>query len=469
MTMRTFTQKGRVIPVLKIKKSALFAAVFFMLSVLCRIPASAVTFKPDFSLVSKAAVMINLDTGDIVFEKNSDKKMYPASLTKIVTALVVLDNVDDLENTYFEAPLAVYDDLFNTGALTIGISRGETVSVKDLMYSMLVYSACESAGILAYNVGGGSIPNFVSMMNDKVSEIGCVGTNFVNPHGLYDRAQYTNAADMAKITEYALENYPVFEEIACTTEYSMGATNYSEAGWASFVHSNKMTNPASEYYYEYARGIKTGTTDESGRNLVSIAEKNGMSYLLVTMGAPMYDDNGFNAWGNFEDQIKLYDWAFDTLSYQTLIPAGQEITELQVNLGADKDYVRLITCESSSMLWSSEIDVNKLKVTIDTSDYTEEDGSVTAPIEKDQKLGTYSLSLNGEKIVSVDLIAQESIALSRWDYNLHKTKEFFHSPWFAAAVVIAVLLIAGYIFILIAGERSRKKRRIKKVRKSRKF
>lgn len=451
------------------KKLSILTAMVLILGIISAVPAAAVTFKPGFTLNSEAAVMINLDNEEIVFEQNSTKKMYPASLTKVVTAIVVLDNVDDLENTYFEAPLAVFDDLYNTGALTVGYSRGETISVKDLMYSMLIYSACESAGILAYNVGGGSIPNFVSMMNDKVREIGCVGTNFVNPHGLHDRDQYTNASDMAMIVKYALDNYPEFEEIACTSEYTLGATNYNENGWKVITHSNKMTNPASEYYYPYAKGIKTGTTDESGRNLISMAEKNGMRYLLVTMGSPLYDDDGYDFYGNFEDQIKLYDWAFDTLSYQQIVPSGQEITELQVKMGADKDFVRLVTAESSTMLWSDQIDVDKLKVTIDTSGYTDSDGAITAPVEQGQKLGTYKLSLNGEDIVTVDLVAQESIALSHWEYNLDKAKQFFGSVWFKAAVIIAVVLVAVYIGVVISANSGKKKRRIKKVRKSRKF
>ena len=117
--------------------------------------------------------------------------MYPASLTKIMTAIIVLDNVKDLDNTTFEAPLVVFDELYGQGASAVGFSRGEIATVSDLMYSMLMYSACESAGILAYNVGGESIPNFVSMMNEKAAEIGCTGTNFANPHGLYDESQHT--------------------------------------------------------------------------------------------------------------------------------------------------------------------------------------------------------------------------------------------------------------------------------------
>ena len=246
-------------------------AVIFILNTSDVFRTSAMIFNPGFSIESEAAVMINLDKDMLVYEKNPDKKMYPASLTKIMTAIVVLDNVDDLENTWFEAPLAVFDDLYMTGALTIGYNKGEVISVKDLMYSMLVYSACESAGILAYNVGNESIPNFVDMMNDKAKEIGCTGTHFANPHGLHDKNQYTNAQDMALITKYALKNYPEFKEIACTSQYTLGETKgigAHEEGWRTISHTNKLTIPTSEFYCEGVMGIKTGTTDESGKNLI---------------------------------------------------------------------------------------------------------------------------------------------------------------------------------------------------------
>lgn len=456
---------------MKIKRfTAIFTAFLIIISSLCSFSASALLFNPGISLQSEAVYMINLDRDVTVYEKNSDKKMYPASLTKIMTAIVVLDNIDPdkMDSTYFEAPLAVFDDLYQTGALTVGYSKGEKVSVSDLMYSMLVYSACESAGILAYNVGGESIPNFVDMMNKKAEDIGCVGTHFVNPHGLHDRNQYTNAADMAKIAKYAVENYPEFKKIACTEEYTLGATNMHEDGWMTITHSNKMMNPASEYYYEYAMGIKTGTTDESGRNLISMAQKDGSTYLLVTMGAPLYDDEGYNSYGNFEDQIKLYDWAFNTLAYQQIIPADKEITEVTVNMGSGTDFVRLVTAESKSMLWSKEIDVGKLGQVITTEGFTNEDGTVTAPVEKGQKLGTYTLTLNGEEIASVDLVAQESVSLSIMEYNAYKAKQFFGSGWFKAAVVIALMLVAAYVTAVVMSGR-KKKRRLKRVNKRRKF
>ena len=446
------------------------AVIFFDISGVC---ASATVFNPNFSIESESALMINLDKDMTVYEKNPTKKMYPASLTKIMTAIVVLDNVDDIENTWFEAPLAVYDDLYMTGALTVGYNKGEIIRVKDLLYSMVIYSACESAGILAYNVGNESIPNFVDMMNDKAKEIGCTGTHFVNPHGLHDKNQYTNACDLALITRYALDNYPLFKEIACTWEYELGETrgvNTHSDGWMTIRHTNKMMNPSSEFYYEGVSGIKTGTTDESGRNLISLGSRDGNNYLLITLGAKVYDENGYNSYGNFEDHVKLYDWAFEKLSYQQIIPFGKEVTELTVKMGKNRDFVRLVTSESSLMLWSSDIDPDKLKATFRTDEFTSPDGTITAPVVKGQKLGTYTLSLNGEDICTVDLVAQEDVELSITEYNKAKIKDFFHSMWFKGALIAAGVLFAGYIAAALGLGRGRsKKRKMKKVRRNRRF
>ncbi len=449
---------------------ALTAAVF-MLGAAGELRASAMLFDPGFSTESESILMINLDKDMPVYEKNPEKKVYPASLTKIMTAIVVLDNVEDIDNTWFEAPLVVFDDLYMTGALTIGYNKGEVISVKDLLYSMLIYSACESAGILAYNVGSESMPHFVDMMNDKAKEIGCTGTHFVNPHGLHDKNQYTNARDMALITEYALKNYPKFKEIACTAQYTLGATKgvgAHEDGWRTISHTNKMMNQASGYYYEGAAGVKTGTTDESGRNLISTATRDGNTYMIVSFGARQYDEDGNDSYGNFDDHIHLYDWAFGKLSYQQIVPFGKEVTEVTVKMGGNQDFVRLITSESSLMLWSSDIDAGKLKATIDTTGFTDEDKAVTAPISKGQKLGVYTLSYNGEEICTVDLIAQEDVTLSMTEYNKSKIKEFFHSVWFKAIIAAVAFMVLIYAAVSLgAGKKRRKK--MKKVRRRRKF
>jgi len=439
-----------------------------LLTVFGGVNASAVTFTPGFTISSEAAVMINLDKDVVVYSKNADKKMYPASLTKIMTAIVVLDNISDLENTYIEAPLVVFDELYGQNASAVGLSRGEITSAKDLMYSMLMKSACESAGILAYYVGGESISNFVDMMNEKAAEIGCTGTNFVNPHGLYDDEQYTNANDMALIAKYAIDNYPTFVEMACTTEYEMSATNYHEEGWAHIYHTNNMLLRSSSYYYQYAKGIKTGTLDESGRNLCTMGSRDGNNYLLVTLGAPQYDDDGNVTYSVYDDHKNLYEWAFEKLEYKQIVAGGKEVSELQVKFGQDSDFVRLVTGSDYSTIWNTTVDTTRLKETITIDEeYLNEDGTVTAPVTAGQKFGTYTLSLSGEEVCTVDLVAQTDVEISLMQYNIDKAKKFLSSKWFIAAVGIAIGLIILYIIIYALSGKKKKKRR--KVRRKRKF
>lgn len=444
------------------KKLAVLVAAVMIVTLISCIPASAVTFTPNFTVSSEAAVLINLDKDTILYEKNPTKKMYPASLTKIMTAIVVLDHVSDLDNTEFEAPLAVFDDLYGKNPSAVGYSRGEIISVTDLMYSMLMYSACESAGILAYNVGGDSMPNFVDMMNQKAEEIGCTGTHFVNPHGLFDEEQYTNARDMALIAKYAVDNYPKFVEIATTTEYTLHATNYHEEGWATIHHTNAMTLKG-EYYYEPARGLKTGTLDESGRNLISMASRDGNNYLLVTMGAPLYNEDGTNATEQYTDQKNIYEWAFNTFSYDKILSRTEEITEIPVKLGDGAEHVLLVPEEDFYTLWPNTLDKSNLKREINTDGYLDSDGAVLAPVEKGQIFGTYTLSLSGEELCRVNLVAKEPVERSELEYNIMKAKAFVGSFWFKAAIAAALGLIIIYIVVYILATKKRKKRKIKRV------
>lgn len=450
------------------KKLAVILSALIMMIIIAPASASAITFTPSFKVESESVYLINLDKDTVIYEKNSIKKMYPASLVKIMTAIIVLDNVKDLDNTYYEAPLVVFDDLYGKGASAVGFSRGEVASASDLMYSMLIYSACESAGILAYYAGGESIPNFVDMMNEKAQELGCTGTHFTNPHGLYDDDQYTNARDMAVITKYALDNYPKIKEIACTTEYVMKATNYQAEGWATIYHTNKMLFPANDNYYQYAKGLKTGTLDESGRNLITIASMNGNNYLLVTMGAPMYDKDGNAVFYHYSDHKNIYEWAFNTFEYKAIVSTDEEITEIPVEFGKDKDYVILVPDKEYASLWPNTLDMSNIKIDIDTTSYLDENGKISAPVQKGQKLGTYTLSLSGEKLCTVDLIARDSVALDETAYNIKKAKAFIGSFWFKLAVIIAVSLVVLYIVIYIMTATKRRKK-IKRVRKKRKF
>ena len=229
-------------------------------------------FKPDFTLNSKAAELVNLDTDTTVFSQNADQRMYPASTTKIMTFIIVMEhvkNVDKETATYSEKEKKMID---GTGSSNAGMKLGEKFSIHQLLYAMMVPSGNDAALMLADHIGGGDINKFVDMMNQKAKALGCTGTHFVNPNGLHDPNHYTTAHDLSLIAKYALTlNY--FIEITNTTVYNLTPLNMPSTT-RQLTTTNYMIDRGAQggyYYNPYVKGIKTGHTDESGRCLVSTA------------------------------------------------------------------------------------------------------------------------------------------------------------------------------------------------------
>jgi D-alanyl-D-alanine carboxypeptidase (penicillin-binding protein 5/6) len=326
------------------------------------------------------------------------------------------------------------------------------------MYSMLMLSACESAGILAWNVGG-TQAEFIQMMNDKATAIGCTGTNFVNPHGLFDPNQYTNARDMSLIAQFAYKNYPKLIDIASTREYVMQATNYQPEGWKTIKHTNKMLDPNSEYYYQYCKGLKTGTLDESGRCLLTLGSRDGNNYLFVSLGSPLYDADGNASYKLYEDHKNIYEWAFENFSYQKILTTDKEVTEVKVRFGQGTDYVLLVPGGEYMTLWPTNLDTSTIKEDIDTADFIGASGVIDAPVEKGQVLGSLSLSHSGNTLVTVPLVAKNNVSLDNIAFLTDKARRFPDSVWFKAAIALTVGLTVLYtiIFIGVAVGISKKK------------
>ena len=205
-------------------------------------------------------MLVSLDDESypVIAQKNKDVKKYPASLTKIVTAMVTIKNCSDLQKTVKVSKRAI-DALSGTGAQVAGLKPGEQLTVEQLLYLTLVHSACDACQVLA-EVVAGDVPSFVKLMNDWCKSVGCTNTHLVNPDGLHDPDQYTTAADLKLITIEALKN-KTFEKIATTQQY--------EYNGQTFIHTNFMLDKYHiTYYYEYAKGIKTGSTTEAGGKVV---------------------------------------------------------------------------------------------------------------------------------------------------------------------------------------------------------
>lgn len=245
------------------------------------------------AISAAGAVLMNAETGEILFEKNADKKLYPASTTKIMTALVALEKLDEL-GLDLSCEIIVPIEAQGVEGSSVYLKAGERITMEELLYGLMLQSGNDAAVAIASCVGGSGsegVSNFVDMMNAKAAELGCSGSHFVNPHGLFDEVHYVTAKDMAVIAAAAMERED-FRRIASAEEWSGGAAG------RRFVNKNKTITQ-----YDGATGIKIGFTKKSGRTLVASAKRGEAELIAVVLN----DGNWFN------DAYALLDYGFAIL------------------------------------------------------------------------------------------------------------------------------------------------------------
>lgn len=296
------SQKSRISSYLKKGFSFLLILIFFIsvTSGHCITATAAETSNLSWpeapSIVSDSAILIDADTGGILYQKNPHDKYYPASTTKILTGLLTIENCSLNETVTFSSEAAnsiTWEDA------NLGTKAGEQYTVDQALHALLLYSANEVAYGLAEHVGG-NLSNFVDMMNKRAKELGAIDSHFNNASGLYDPDHYTTAYDMAMIARGCYNN-SIFVSIDSTADsYTIPPTNMTSQP-RTFKHRHKMLE-GREYYYEYCKGGKTGYTDQSGSTLVTFAEKDGMRLICVCFKST--DDD------RFKDTRSLFDWGF---------------------------------------------------------------------------------------------------------------------------------------------------------------
>ncbi len=260
--------------------------------------------------VSETAVLIDADTGAVLYDKGKDEYRYPASTTKIMTVLTAIENSSPEDSVTF-TETGVRDVTWDSS--NIGMQLGETITMKDCWYAAIIKSANEVCAQMAEYVGG-TEAQFIEMMNEKARELRCRNTHFANASGLPDSNHYTTAYDLAKIMRAGLQN-PRFRKVISAANYTIPATNLSEAR-GMHTHMPLMAKE-SNLYYEGCIGGKTGNTNDAGHTLVVAAERNGRTYIAVTMRTA---DLGANC----TDSIALFDYAFD--NFDTLTVNGKKMT-----------------------------------------------------------------------------------------------------------------------------------------------
>ena len=399
-------------------------------------------------------MLINLDDDSypVVAQKNIDERLYPASLTKIVTAMVTLENVKDV-SVKTKMSQAAYDASVGTGAQVAGITVGEELSVDTLLYLTMVHSACDACEVLAEFVGG-TKENFVKMMNDWVKKVGCNDTNFTNPSGLHDDNHYTTARDMSKITLAALKNAN-FVKYSTTTEY--------EYKGYTLPHTNLMLHPGYvTYYYEYAQGIKTGSTEQAEYNVIVKASKDGYNYLAIVMKSPQQKikNQSYLTKCSFVDAKSLFEWAFDSWKYTTIVAKDEVIGEVSVENGKDADTVALVAAKDTNVIVPVGLDKSAVIIEIQ-----EKPSSLQAPVTKGQKVCSANIIYGDEVIASVPLVAAKTVELSTFLKVINAIKAFFGLTVVKVILVIAFLAIVLYVYIFFKS--LNKKKKVEKRRQSR--
>lgn len=422
----------------------------------------------DEQLQANCVMLVDEDSGQYYYTRNIDAKAYPASLTKIMTLLLAVEAVergdvqlDDIVTAYADCNADMVE-----GASNADIKVGETMTFEDFLYCAMISSANEACNVVAEYVCG-SIPAFVERMNTRAQELGCTGTHFANPHGLPKDDHYTTAHDLYRITKEAL-SHELFATICNTVKHTVPATNLSEERTLS--NTNGLINPDSPmyrgYYYEYAKGVKTGHTDAAGYCLISTAEKDGVRLLCIVLGGKgTARANGTTDFGSFSDTLTAYRWVFSHYGWRAIVSASDLICEVPVRYGRDGDSVTVRPAQTvSAVLPAADSDGApqfEQQVTI----YSERDGKpLEAPIKAGDEVGELTVSYNGTVYGTVKLVAAVDVAVSKGAYIAGHVAAFFTNPIVLVILLAIVLALVGYVLWLvrrrkqIEAERRRRRR-----------
>ena len=405
--------------------------------------------RASFSVAAKSALLIDLNTGRVVYEQDADERIYPASLTKIMTCLIALEN-GNLSDVVTVSPAAL-DDL-DADSSVAGLQIGEQMTLENLLYCMMVVSGNDACNVIAEHIAG-SVADFVRMMNQRAYELGCRNTHFNNPHGLHDESHYPTARDLSIITQAALKSEN-FRQIVDTYEYQLPDDNMRQN-----IPKLKTTNMliyrsmSNALYYPRAHGIKTGYTSQAGRCIISEATGDGLDLLGIVCGAKTTVlESGDLLMESFTECASLFDYGFDNYSYLTLMSPLYPVDQVKINNSAGAEAVAVAPQDEIKVLLPNDYDPAQLVTDIQLNS-----DSVDAPVREGDVLGSATVTYAGEVLGQTKLLAITDVARSEISTAAAGTGAYIQKNWWKW-VVIAIFAAIGVILVLILLYQLRKRR-----------
>lgn len=405
--------------------------IFIFILLLIFINTYSLSYNEDkLSLYSEAAILMESSTGKILYSKNAEVVKYPASTTKILTAILAIEKCD-LNEKLTASSNAVSS--IPAGYTNASIKPGEVLTIDQLLQVFLVISANEAGYILAEHISG-SVTDFANLMNEKAKEIGCQNTHFTNPSGLHDTNHYTTAYDMCLIAKYCMQN-EIFRNYAAMKSCTIAATNKSEE--RHYKNTNELLNETNQYYNPNVIGIKTGFTTPAGNCLISAYSKDGIELISVVLNAPQNTSDGLS--GKFSDTNNLFNFAIENYKKMKIVEKSSVVDTIKIKTNN-------FISSNLSVLAENEIyaivpisfDINSLS----SNKIVTLKDDIALPISKDDFVGTVTYTIDDTPYI-VNLLAGNSIDSSSFSIvNLLK--------------ILVALILIFMVYKLMYGKRKKK-------------
>lgn len=419
-----------------------FLSLFLFAAVVCSLLVPASAAQEDLDLFCTKALLLDANHGEVLYDMNGSERAAPASTTKLMTCLLVLEAIEYGQlslSTQITAGETTYQGLSGNFS-TANIKVGEVLTVEELLYCLMLPSANEAGNVLAAAVDG-SIEDFVSHMNRRAGELGCEGTHFANPHGMDQENHYTTAYDLALMMQACLE-HDEFTTVAGTPKHTVPATNTSKE--REIYNTNGLVSSWTYggYLYDKCIGGKTGTTDAAGRCLVAAARDGDQVLISVILGSGPMEVPGEEKLkqGQFRESRRLLEYGFSNFHRVTITRGDEPVDTVKVTMSRQADEVNVKPQGSITKTLPKSIDLDDIETDIRL--FSKE---VEAPVEAGEVMGVMTLSYEGEVYGKLDLVAVTSVERSEL---LHKKQQFF--DFFQTTGVKIVLAAAAVVFILVA-------------------